>query len=59
VAWVHGNFIIWQSLIVIAWMILNVVAFCSHWDPYPFILLNLLFSTQVAYAVPIIMMSQE
>lgn len=53
------KFIIWQSIIVILWMMLNVFAFCFHWDPYPFILLNLLFSTQAAYAAPIIMMSQN
>ena len=40
-------------------MILNIVAFVSHWDPYPFILLNLIFSTQAAYAAPIIMMAQN
>lgn len=40
-------------------MILNLVAFIYHWDPYPFILLNLLFSTQAAYAAPIIMMAQN
>jgi uncharacterized membrane protein len=40
-------------------MSLNVVAFVYHWDEYPFILLNLLFSTQAAYAAPIIMMSQN
>lgn len=38
---------------------LNVIGFCYHWDIYPFILLNLLFSTQAAYAAPIIMMSQN
>ena len=52
-------FIIWQSLIVVMWMILNVVGFIQHWDVYPFILLNLIFSTQAAYAAPIIMMSQN
>ena len=41
------------------WMILNVVGWSLHWDVYPFILLNLLFSTQAAYAAPIIMMSQN
>ena len=40
-------------------MLLNVIAFIQHWDPYPYILLNLLFSTQAAYAAPIIMMSQN
>ena len=53
------NFIIWQSIIVVMWMILNVVGFVRHWDAYPFILLNLIFSTQAAYAAPIIMMSQN
>src|SRR5579862_4144597 len=53
------TFIIWQTLIVILWMVLNVVGFVNHWDVYPFILLNLIFSTQAAYAAPIIMMSQN
>lgn len=53
------RFIIYQTVIVILWMILNFIAFFSHWDPYPFILLNLLFSTQAAYAAPIIMMAQN
>jgi uncharacterized membrane protein len=53
------TFIIVQSVIVIVWMALNVVAVVYRWDPYPFILLNLVFSTQAAYAAPIIMMSQN
>ena len=53
------TFIIIQSIVVIIWMVLNVVGFISHWDVYPFILLNLVFSTQAAYAAPIIMMSQN
>ena len=53
------RFIIIQTVIVVIWMILNLIAFIYHWDPYPFILLNLLFSTQAAYAAPIIMMSQN
>lgn len=53
------SFIIWQTIIVIIWMVLNIVGFVRHWDPYPFILLNLIFSTQAAYAAPIIMMSQN
>lgn len=52
-------FIVVQSIIVIIWMSLNIVALVYHWDPYPFILLNLVFSTQAAYAAPIIMMSQN
>lgn len=53
------KFIIWQTVIVVIWMVLNVVALVHHWDPFPFILLNLVFSTQAAYAAPIIMMSQN
>ncbi len=53
------RFIIIQTLIVLVWMGLNVVAIIKHWDPYPYILLNLLFSTQAAYAAPIIMMAQN
>jgi len=53
------RFIIIQTLFVIIWMSINIVGFFYHWDVYPFILLNLLFSTQAAYAAPIIMMSQN
>jgi uncharacterized membrane protein len=54
------RFIIIQTLIVGAWITLNVVEVVfKPFDPYPFILLNLLFSTQAAYAAPIIMMSQN
>ncbi|MGA2296453.1 MAG: DUF1003 domain-containing protein [FCB group bacterium] len=53
------SFIILQSILVILWMGLNVVGFINHWDVYPFILLNLVFSTQAAYAAPIIMMAQN
>ena len=53
------RFIIWQTAIVALWMIANVVGFIYHWDVYPYILLNLVFSTQAAYAAPIIMMSQN
>ncbi len=59
----HGmgswKFIILQTALVIIWMGLNLIGFIYHWDVYPFILLNLLFSTQAAYAAPIIMMSQN
>ncbi|HSQ44848.1 MAG TPA: DUF1003 domain-containing protein [Ginsengibacter sp.] len=53
------TFIICQTIFVILWMALNAVGFMYHWDVYPFILLNLLFSTQAAYAAPIIMMAQN
>jgi len=52
-------FIIGQSIILVIWMAFNVVAWFKHWDPYPFILLNLMLSFQAAYAGPIIMMSQN
>ncbi|MCR8560749.1 DUF1003 domain-containing protein [Mucilaginibacter sp. BJC16-A38] len=53
------RFIIIQTLIVVVWMTLNVIGLKYQWDVYPFILLNLLFSTQAAYAAPIIMMAQN
>ncbi|MDD5151867.1 MAG: DUF1003 domain-containing protein [Flavobacterium sp.] len=53
------RFIIIQTILVALWMGLNFVGFIYHWDAYPFILLNLVFSTQAAYAAPIIMMSQN
>ena len=52
-------FIIIQSMILLVWIVLNVVAWFQAWDPYPFILMNLVLSTQAAYAAPIIMMSQN
>ena len=53
------TFIIIQSIILLIWVLLNVVAVIKAWDPYPFILLNLALSFQAAYAAPIIMMSQN
>ena len=53
------NFIIIQTILVVLWMSLNLIGYVYHWDVYPFILLNLVFSTQAAYAAPIIMMSQN
>jgi uncharacterized membrane protein len=53
------KFIIIQSIILLAWILLNVTAFVEQWDPYPFILLNLALSFQAAYAAPFIMMSQN
>jgi uncharacterized membrane protein len=53
------GFIIGQSIFVVIWMTMNVIGFIQHWEPYPFILLNLIFSTQAAYAAPIIMMAQN
>jgi len=53
------RFIIIQSTILLVWVALNLVAWMDHWDPYPFILLNLALSFQAAYAAPFIMMSQN
>ncbi len=53
------TFIVTQSVLLIFWVILNVVAWMRHWDPYPFILLNLFLSLQAAYTAPVIMMSQN
>jgi uncharacterized membrane protein len=53
------TFLIAQTIVLGAWIALNVVAWSLRWDPYPFILLNLVLSFQAAYAAPIIMMSQN
>jgi uncharacterized membrane protein len=53
------KFIIIQSCLLAVWIVLNVTAWISHWDPYPFILLNLALSFQAAYATPFILMSQN
>jgi len=52
-------FIIVQSILLTMWVVLNVAAVIRHWDPYPFILMNLVLSMQAAYTAPIIMMSQN
>ena len=52
-------FIIIQTVILTIWIILNGLAWIKHWDPYPFILLNLMLSFQAAYSGPVIMMSQN
>ncbi|MHB1433250.1 MAG: DUF1003 domain-containing protein [Streptosporangiaceae bacterium] len=54
-----GKYLVGQTIFVIIWSILNVVGFARRWDPYPFILLNLLFSTQAAYAAPLILLAQN
>lgn len=53
------RFIIIQTTILMLWIGLNITAWINHWDPYPFILLNLALSFQAAYAAPFIMMSQN
>lgn len=52
------QYILSQTVLVIAWVAINAVAFSLRWDPYPFILLNLAFSTQAAYAAPLILLAQ-
>ena len=53
------EFIIGQSTLLAIWAVLNVTAWIQHWDPYPFILMNLVLSLQAAYTAPMIMMSQN
>jgi uncharacterized membrane protein len=52
------QYIVGQTLIVIAWIAINAIGVIAQWDPYPFILLNLAFSTQAAYAAPLILLAQ-
>jgi uncharacterized membrane protein len=54
-----GRFLAVQTIIVVVWIALNVFAVRLRWDPYPFILLNLAFSTQAAYAAPLILLAQN
>jgi uncharacterized membrane protein len=52
------QYIVGQTIVVIVWIALNAIAVSLRWDPYPFILLNLAFSTQAAYAAPLILLAQ-
>jgi uncharacterized membrane protein len=54
-----GRFLAGQTVLVLAWIALNTLGLVKHWDPYPFILLNLAFSTQAAYAAPLILLAQN
>ena len=54
-----GRFLAIQTVVVGVWILLNVTALSAHWDPYPFIVLNLMFSTQAAYAAPLILLAQN
>src|SRR6266480_7638813 len=54
-----GRFLAGQTVLVVVWIALNTAGFIGHWDPYPFILLNLAFSTQAAYAAPLILLAQN
>ena len=54
-----GRFLAAQSVFIVVWIALNAIGFIKAWDPYPFILLNLAFSTQAAYAAPLILLAQN
>jgi uncharacterized membrane protein len=54
-----GRYLAFQTIVVIVWIGLNAVAWSLRWDKYPFILLNLAFSTQAAYAAPLILLAQN
>lgn len=53
------TFLIVQSILLVIWMLLNVWGWINHWDPYPFVLLNLVLSFQAAFATPVILMSEN
>jgi uncharacterized membrane protein len=52
------QYIVGQTLVVAVWILINAIGFGLDWDPYPFILLNLAFSLQAAYAAPLILLAQ-
>ncbi|MEV6322628.1 DUF1003 domain-containing protein [Nocardia sp. NPDC051787] len=54
-----GRYLAVQTILVVVWILLNVFVVTLRWDPYPFILLNLAFSTQAAYAAPLILLAQN
>ena len=54
-----ATYLVGQTVIVIIWIAINLIAVQLRWDPYPFILLNLVFSTQASYAAPLILLAQN
>lgn len=55
-----AKFIVYMTVFVILWVSFNLIGlFGLRWDPYPFILLNLFFSTQASYAAPLILLAQN
>ena len=54
-----ARFLVIQTVVVAIWIALNIIGWFGKWDPYPFILLNLAFSTQAAYAAPLILLAQS
>ena len=53
------TYLFWQTVVVVVWIVINGFGVIFKWDPYPFILLNLVFSTQAAYAAPLILLAQN
>ena len=53
------KFLIAQTTVVVIWVIANMIALVHHWDPYPFLLMNICLSLQAAYAAPLIQLSQN
>ncbi|MGI8411982.1 MAG: DUF1003 domain-containing protein [Solirubrobacteraceae bacterium] len=54
-----ARFLVFQTVVIVVWIALNVAVLALRWDKYPFILLNLVFSTQAAYAAPLILLAQN
>ncbi len=54
-----ATYLVGQTVVVIIWIVINLLAVRLRWDPYPFILLNLVFSTQASYAAPLILLAQN
>lgn len=54
-----GKFLMWMTVVVVTWVLFNLFAVGLKWDPYPFILLNLAFSTQASYSAPLILLAQN
>ncbi|HZC25778.1 MAG TPA: DUF1003 domain-containing protein [Actinopolymorphaceae bacterium] len=55
-----ARFLAYMTVFVIVWIAINLIGiFGLKWDPYPFILLNLFFSTQASYAAPLILLAQN
>lgn len=54
-----ARYLVVQTILVVIWIFINVTAAALRFDPYPFILLNLAFSTQASYAAPLILLAQN
>lgn len=55
----NWTFLIIETIVLMGWLALNIIGWVKHWDPYPFVFLNLLVGLQAAYAAPVILMSQN